>query len=89
MSSASVVIINAVECPRFSGEGLTPQSKSGPKARTKVVADGKQVDIPVPLIYDKDSRQGRRRIVLPRGWRSVAKSRGGNSSEVRCFANSE
>ena len=87
MSSASVVIINAVECPRFSGEGLTPQSKSGPKARTKVVADGKQVDIPVPLIYDKDLKQGRRRIVLPRGWRSVAKSREGNGSEVRCFAN--
>ena len=89
MSSASVVEINAVECPRFSGEGLTPQSKSGPKARTKVVADGKLVDIPVPLIYDKDLKQGRRRIVLPRGWRGVAKSRGGNSSEVRCFANSE
>ena len=89
MSSASVVIINAVECPRFSGEGLTPQSKSGPKARTKVVADGKQVDIPVPLIYAKDPRQGRRRIVLPRGWRSVAKSRVGNSSKGRCFANYE
>ena len=85
MSSASVVIINAVECPRFSGEGLTTQSKSGPKARTKVVADGKQVDIPVPLIYDKDSRQGRRRIVQPGGWRSLAKSREGNGSEVRCY----
>ena len=85
MSSASGVKINAVECPRFSGEGLTTQSKSGPKARTKVVADGKQVDIPVPLIYVKDSRQGRRRIVLPGGWRSASKSRGGNSSKVRCF----
>ena len=85
MSSASVVEINAVECPRFSGEGLTPQSKSGPKARTKVVADGKQVDIPVPLIYDKDLKQGRRRIVQPGGWRSLAKSREGNGSEVRCY----
>ena len=46
MSSASVVIINAVECPRFSGEGLTPQSKSGPKARPKGVVDGQQVKIP-------------------------------------------
>ena len=63
MSSASVVEINAVECPRFSGEGLTTQSKSGPKVRTKVVADGKLVDIPVPLNNVKESRQGRRRIV--------------------------
>ena len=74
MRSASVVIINAVECPRFSGEGLTTQSKSGPKARTKVVADGKQVDIPVPLNIAKESKQGRRRIVQPREWKSVAKS---------------
>ena len=63
MSSASVEEIDAVESPRFSGEGLTTQSKSGPKVRTKVVADGKLVDIPVPLIYDKDLKQGRRRIV--------------------------
>ena len=48
MSSASVDTINAVECPRFPGEGLSSQGKSGPKPRTKVVGDGQQVDIPVP-----------------------------------------
>ena len=37
-----------VDCLRFSGEGLSAQSKSGPKARPKGVADGQLVDIPVP-----------------------------------------
>ena len=89
MSSESIDRNYAVECPRFSGEGLTTQSKSGPKARTKVVADGKLVDIPVPRPNAQESRQGRRRIVQPLRWRGVAKSRGGNGSEVRCFENSK
>ena len=60
MSSASVVKINAVECPRFSGEGLTPQSKSGPKARTKVVVDGQLVHIPVlPIIRTAGTQEDR------------------------------
>ena len=63
MSSASVVEIYAVECPRFPGEGLSPQGKSGPKLRAIAVSDGQLVDIPVPLNIDKESKQGRRRIV--------------------------
>ena len=41
-----------VESPRFPGEGSSAQGKSGPKARTRVVADGQQVEIPV-LRYDR------------------------------------
>ena len=40
--------ILAIESLRFPGEGSSPQGKSGPKPRTKVVGDGQQVDIPVP-----------------------------------------
>ena len=47
MSSASWVRIPATVCLRFSGEGSSSQSKSGPKTRPKGVADGQQVDIPV------------------------------------------
>ncbi len=89
MSSASVDIIYAVECPRFSGEGWTTQSKSGPKLRAKAVGDGQQVDIPVPLNVDQESRQGRRRIVQPWEWKSTAKSRVGLGSEVRQIINYE
>ena len=39
-----------VESPRFPGEGSSAQGKSGPKPRTEVVGDGKQVDIPAPPI---------------------------------------
>ena len=35
---------------RFPGEGSSAQGKSVPKARPKGVVDGKQVNIPVPLI---------------------------------------
>ena len=87
MSSESVDIIYAVECPRFSGEGLTTQSKSGPKPRANAVGDGQQVDIPVPLNIDQESMQGRRRIVYPWGWKSTAKSRVGLGSEVRQIIN--
>ena len=52
MSSESVVIIHAVECPRFPGEGLTTQGKSGTKSRAKAVDDVQLVDIPVPLNTD-------------------------------------
>ena len=37
----------AVESLRFSGEGSSARSKSGPKRRPKGVRDGQQVDIPV------------------------------------------
>ena len=48
MSSESEVRNEAVECPRFPGEGSSTQGKSGPKARWKHVVDGQQVEIPVP-----------------------------------------
>ena len=48
MSSESEVRIFAVESLRIPEEGSSPQGKSGPKLRTKVVGDGQQVDIPVP-----------------------------------------
>ena len=50
VSSASEVRILTTDCLRFSGEGSSSQSKSGPKTRPKGVADGQQVYIPVPLI---------------------------------------
>src|SRR5437660_3892955 len=38
----------SVEWPRVPGEGSSAQGYSGPKARSKDVVDGQQVDIPVP-----------------------------------------
>ena len=59
MSSESYARNIAVESPRFPGEGSSAQGKSGPKARTEVVADGKQVEIPAPprteAVTQKDS----------------------------------
>ncbi len=46
-----------VESLRFPGEGSSPQGKSGTKARPNGVADGQQVDIPVPPTYDKEMKQ--------------------------------
>lgn len=43
MSSESRARNTAVESPRFPGEGSSAQGKSGPKARTVVVADGQLV----------------------------------------------
>ena len=74
MSSESVARIHTVESLRFPGEGLSSQGKSGTKPRANAVGDEQQVDIPVLPQYDKESRQGRRRIANPRGWRCVAKS---------------
>ena len=59
MSSESEVRNEAVECPRFPGEGSSTQGKSGPKPRTEVVGDGQQVEIPAPprneAVTQKDS----------------------------------
>ena len=59
MSSESHARNMAVESPRFPGEGSSAQGKSGPKVRTEVVADGKQVEIPAPprneAVTQKDS----------------------------------
>ena len=74
MSSESGARTSAVESLRFPGEGQSSQGKSGPKPRAKAVGDGQQVDIPVLPNIDKESKQGRRRIVYPHGWKCVAKS---------------
>ena len=74
ISSESEVRIFAVESLRFPGEGQSSQGKSGPKLRAKAVGDGQQVDIPVPPCIDKELTQGRRRIVEPWGWKTMAKS---------------
>ena len=42
---------------RFVRVGLV-----GAKARLKGVVDGQQVDIPVPLMHDKDTKEGRKRL---------------------------
>ena len=47
MSSERWVRIPSTVCLRVSGEGSSPQSKSGPKARPRGVVDGQRVDIPV------------------------------------------
>ena len=46
ISSESGARNSAVESLRFSGEGSSARSKSGPKRRPKGVRDGQQVDIP-------------------------------------------
>ena len=74
MSSESGVRISTIESLRFPGEGLSSQAKSGPKSRASAVDEGQLVDILVLPQYDKESKQGRRRIVRPYGWRCTAKS---------------
>ena len=48
VSSEMQVGILHTDSPRFPGEGSSSLGKSGPNARPKGVADGRQVDIPVP-----------------------------------------
>ena len=48
MSSARQVRILPAENLRFPEEGSSTQGKSGPKVRAKAIADGQQVEIPVP-----------------------------------------
>ena len=50
MSSERQVRILSTVRLRFPGEGSSALGKSGPKVRPKGVADGQQVDIPVPPI---------------------------------------
>jgi hypothetical protein len=84
MSSESKVRTFAVECLRFPGEGQSSQGKSGTKPRAKAVGDDQQVDIPVLPNIDKDSKQGRRRIVYPHGWKCAAKSWGEQVVKYAC-----
>ena len=48
ISSESEVRIFTVESLRVPEEGSSTQGKSGPKVRAKAIADGQQVEIPVP-----------------------------------------
>ena len=57
MSSESVARNHTVECLRFPGEGSSTQGKSGAKLRLKSVGDAQLVDIPVPLLADKELKQ--------------------------------
>ena len=57
MSSENEVRNLMAENPRISEEGLSAQSKSGPKERLKSVSDGQQVKIPVPTTIDKDKKE--------------------------------
>ena len=57
MSSESVARTHTIESLRFSGEGPSAQSKSGAKPRPKGVGDDQLVDIPVPLLADKELKQ--------------------------------
>ena len=50
MSSENYVRIIMVENLRFLEEGSSAQGKPGAKARPRGVADGQQVEIPVPRI---------------------------------------
>ena len=50
------------ESLRFPGEGKSAQGQPDPKARPKGVVDGKQVNIPVPVIT---AMRGRRRLDHP------------------------
>ena len=54
-----------IQCPenlRFPPEGSSTEGESGPKARSKDVANGQRVNIPVPFIIDIE---GRRRLYHP------------------------
>ena len=54
MSSENCVRIVMAENLRFLGAGSSAQGKPEAKARPNGVADGQQVDIPVPPICDKE-----------------------------------
>ena len=79
ISSESKVRILAVESLRFPGEGSSAQGKSGPKVRLKSVADGQQVDIPVPhgnrTVGTREGNMGRKwKVRYKRGSRTAGKS---------------
>ena len=50
------------ESPRFPAQRSSAQGESAPKVRAKAVADGKLVNIPVPLF---NAMWGRRRLGKP------------------------
>ena len=52
VSSEMQVRILHTGSPRIPGEGSSALGKSGPNARLKGVADGKQAEIPAPARYE-------------------------------------
>jgi len=50
MSNVRQVRILSAVSPRFPGRGQSFQGESGPKARPKGGVDGKQVNIPAPVL---------------------------------------
>ena len=84
MSSASWVRIPATVCLRVPEEGSSSQGKSGPKARLKSVADGQQVEIPVPQ-YNRTV--GTQVESTSREWR--ARHKRGRSAKGKSVAQSE
>ena len=69
------VRIPFAESLRFPGEGKSAQGESGPKARPKGVADGRQVNIPAPV-----PRTSRRRLPGTRAARQSRPSRKGEGT---------
>ena len=53
MSSERQVRTLSAESPRIPGRGQSPQGKSEPKARPRGVVDGKQVNIPAPMVWSE------------------------------------
>ena len=70
MSSGTWVRIPRTENPRFPEEGSSALGKSGPKARSKDVVDGQQVEIPV-LLYNRTV--GTQRESATREWKDRGK----------------
>ena len=70
MSSERQVRILSTVRLRFPGEGSSALGKSGPKARSKDVVDGQQVDIPV---LEYIVMEGRSRLTKPDDWKCLAK----------------
>ena len=57
-----VVKSSLAESPRFPAQRSSAQGESAPKARLRSVADGKQVNIPVPSLI---AMGGRRKVGQP------------------------
>ena len=70
MSSEREVRILSAEYLRFPEEGSSALGKSGPKARSKDVVDGQQVEIPV-LLYNRTV--GTQRESATREWKDRGK----------------
>ena len=79
MSSARQVRILPAGSLRVPGEGSSTQGKSGPKARSKDVTDGQQVEIPVPrynrTVGTREGNMSRKwKVRYKRGSRTAGKS---------------